>query len=169
MAAVLMFVTLMSFAQNKDDKRIIEDAEKVMMTIRNTDKAVEKFFEDSSGYVVFPNVGEGALIIGAASGNGVLYENGMAVGMAKLKKLDIGLQAGGEAFTQIIFFENEKNLEDFKNGNFEFSAEAKAVIVDKGAFKKVNYSDGVLVIAKPKAGVIAGVSVGGQKFQYAPF
>ena len=164
-----MFVTVFAFAQNKDDKRVIKDAEKAISTLKNSDVGLEKFFSNSSGYVVFPNIGEGALIIGAASGNGVVYEDKMPIGMADMKKLDIGLQAGGEAYIQVVFFETEEALNAFKQGNFEFSAEAKAVIVDKGASKNVNYNDGVVIFAKSKAGAMADISIGGQKFNYSEF
>ena len=165
----LMFVSVFAFAQNKDDMRVMKDAEKAIATLKSSDVGLEKFFSNSSGYVVFPNVGEGALIIGAASGNGVVYENGVPVGMADLKKLDVGLQAGGEAYMQVILFETEDALNEFKQGNFEFSAEAKAVIVDKGASKNANYNDGVVIFAKSKAGAMADVSIGGQKFNYSEF
>ncbi|MGJ8551065.1 YSC84-related protein [Winogradskyella wichelsiae] len=165
----LMFVTVFAFSQNKDDMRVMKDAEKAMTTLKNSDKGLEKFFSSASGYVIFPNVGEGALIVGAASGNGVLYENGVATGMASLKKIDVGMQAGGEAYTQVIFFETEDALNEFKAENFEFSAEAKAVIVDKGASKNANYNDGVVIFAKSKAGAMADASIGGQKFNYSEF
>jgi len=165
----LMFVTVFAFAQNNDDRRVMKDAEKAISTLKKSDIGLEKFFNNSSGYVVFPNVGEGALVVGAASGNGVVYENGMPKGMADMKKLDIGLQAGGEAYMQVIFFETEDALNEFKQGNFEFSAEAKAVIVDKGASKKANYNDGVITFVKSKAGAMADISVGGQKFKYSEF
>ncbi|MBU2927421.1 YSC84-related protein [Winogradskyella psychrotolerans] len=165
----LMFVTVFAFAQNKDDKRVMMDAEKAISKLKSLDKGLEKFFSNSSGYVVFPNVGEGALIVGAASGNGVVYKDGMPIGMAGMKKLDVGLQAGGEAYMQVVFFETEAALNEFKQGNFEFSAEAKAVIVDKGASKNANYNDGVVTFAKSKAGAMADVSVGGQKFKFSEF
>ncbi|WP_179320963.1 lipid-binding SYLF domain-containing protein [Winogradskyella helgolandensis] len=165
----LSLVTAFSFAQNRDDMRVMKDAEKAISTFKSSDKGLEKFFTNASGYVVFPNVGEGALIIGAASGNGVVYNDGKAIGMASMKKLDIGLQAGGEAYMQVIFFETEDALNEFKQGNFEFSAEAKAVIVDKGASKNANYNEGVVTFAKSKAGAMADASIGGQKFKYSEF
>jgi lipid-binding SYLF domain-containing protein len=165
----LLFVTVFAFAQNKDDMRVMKDAEKAITTLKQSDRGLEKFFNNASGYVVFPNVGEGALIIGAASGNGVLYENGVSTGMAEMKKLDIGMQAGGEAYTQVVFFETEEALNEFKEGNFEFSAEAKAVIIDEAVSKNANYNDGVVVFAKSKGGVMADVSIGGQKFSYSEF
>lgn len=166
---VLAMMTTLSFAQSDDDKRVMDDADKAILMLKDTKLKSNSFFENSLAYVVFPNVGEGALIIGAAAGNGVVYENGVAIGMAKLKKLDIGLQAGGEAFTEIIFFETKDEFEDFKEGEFEFSVEAKAVILDKGAGKKANYDDGVIIFVKSKGGAMADLSVGGQKFSYSEF
>lgn len=164
-----MFISVFAYSQNKDDMRVMKDAEKAIKTFKTSDKGLEAFFSNSSGYVIFPNVGEGALVIGAASGNGVLYENGVATGMASMKKLDIGMQAGGEAYSQVIFFETEDTLNEFKAENFEFSAETKAVIVDNGVSKNANYNDGVVIFAKSKAGAMADVSVGGQKFSYTEF
>ncbi len=89
--------------------------------------------------------------------------------MADLKKLNIGVQAGGQAVIEVIFFETEASLAKFKEGDFEFSAEASAVIADEGKSKNANYNDGVLVFALPKAGLMADASVGGQKFDFTPF
>lgn len=169
MVACLLFVTIGASAQNDKEQQIMADAEKAKSTLMSKDAGLEKFFENSSGYVIFPNVGKGGLIIGGATGNGVLYENGSAVGMADLKKLNIGLQAGGQAVIEVIFFETEASLAEFKEGNFEFSAEASAVIADEGKSKDANYDDGVIVFALPKAGLMADASIGGQKFDFTPF
>lgn len=165
----VMFMAIGMTAQNDDDQRIMKDAEKAKATITAKDSGIQKFFNNSAGYVIFPNVGKGGFIVGGASGNGVLYENGTAIGMADLKKLNIGLQAGGQAVIEVIFFETEETLNNFKRGNFELSAEASAVIADEGKSKNANYNDGVVVFALPKAGLMADASVGGQKFGYKPF
>lgn len=169
MAVTLLFLTIGATAQNDKDKKIMADAVKAKATLMTKDAGLSSYFSNSSGYVIFPNVGKGGLIIGGASGNGVLYEKGTAVGMADLKKLSIGLQAGGQAIIEVIFFETADALKKFKEGNFEFSAEVSAVILDKGKSKDANYNDGVVVFALPKAGLMADASVGGQKFEYTPF
>lgn len=168
-AVTLLFLTIGATAQNDKDQKIMADAAKAKTTLMAKDAGLATYFENASGYVIFPNVGKGALIIGGASGNGVLYENGDAVGMTDLKKLNIGLQAGGQAIIEVIFFETDAALKKFKEGNFEFSAEVSAVIADKGKSKNANYKDGVVVFALPKAGLMADASVGGQKFSYTPF
>lgn len=169
MVMCLLLVTVWATAQNEKDKEIMADAQKAKETLIAKDAGLEKFFKNASGYAIFPNVGKGGLIIGGASGNGVVYENGAPIGMTSLKKINIGLQAGGQAVIEVIFFETDATLAKFKEGNYEFSAEASAVIAEEGKSENVSYSDGVMVFALPKAGLMADASVGGQKFEYHSF
>ncbi len=164
-----LLVCFGSFAQKNKDKKIIEDAKKAKKELIAKDAGLKKFFESSTGYVIFPNVGEGGFILGGASGNGVVYENGRKVGMANMKKIDVGLQAGGQALTEVIFFETEDALNEFKTSEYTFSGDLSAVAVKSGVSKNANYNDGVIVFALPKAGLMADASVGGQKFEYVPF
>ncbi|WP_396591383.1 hypothetical protein [Allomuricauda sp. R78024] len=156
-------------AQTKKDRKIVNDAKKAQKTLLSADSGLERFFENSAGYVLFPNVGKGGFIIGGASGNGVVYEAGERVGMAGLKKLNVGLQAGGQAIIEVIFFETEVDLERFKEGKFQFAAETSAVALKSGIAFNAKYKEGVAVFALPKAGLMADASVGGQKFNYRPF
>lgn len=169
MLLVTLLVTFISFGQNSKDKKIMEEAKKAKQEMINTDAGLDKFFKNATAYVIFPHVGEGALIIGGASGNGVLYEKGKAVGMADLKKLDIGIQAGGQSSSEVIFFETQDALNEFKAGNYAISAEASAIAVKSGVAENANYNDGVVIFTYPKKGLMADVSVGGQKFSYKPF
>ena len=167
MSIILMVCT--ASAQTRSDKKLMLDAIKAKKTLLKTDSSLEKFFDESAGYVIFPNVGKGGFIIGGASGNGVVYEEGQVIGMADLKKLNIGLQAGGQAIIEVIFFETSTDLDRFKEGTFQFAAEASAVALKSGIAFNAKYKDGVAVFALPKAGLMADASVGGQKFSYDPF
>lgn len=168
LVALVTFSTT-AIAQNAKDKRIMNDAKKAKQTLLENHYGLERFFENSAGYVIFPNVGKGGFIIGGASGNGVVYEGGEAVGMADLKKLNIGLQAGGQAIIEVIFFETPVDLQRFKEEKFQFAAETSAVALKSGIAFEAKYKDGVAVFALPKAGLMADASVGGQKFGYKPF
>ena len=68
--------------------------------------AVQPFFNNAYGYAVFPTVGKGGLGIGGAYGKGQVYQGGKVTGTTKLMKATIGLQAGGQAFSEMIFFED---------------------------------------------------------------
>ncbi len=167
--AALLLVTTAGMAQNNKDKKIMADAVTAKAKLLEADSGLQHFFDKSAGYVIFPNVGKGGFIIGGASGNGVVYENGDAIGMADLKKLNIGLQAGGQAIIEVIFFETDTDLQRFTEGKFEFAAETSAVALKSGIAFNAKYKDGVAVFALPKAGLMADASVGGQKFGYKAF
>jgi lipid-binding SYLF domain-containing protein len=122
----------------------------------------------SMAYAVFPRVGKGGLIAGGAYGRGVLYERGTLVGYCDLTQGSFGLQAGGQAYTEIISFSTGQALDKFKNGTFAFEAHATAVAVDAGAGANVPYAEGVAVFTLNESGLMAGASVGGQKFSYQP-
>ncbi|AIY12963.1 MULTISPECIES: YSC84-related protein [Cellulophaga] len=168
----ILFSLLFVFAgqaQTVKDQRIIDDAQEAKELLIKADDGLDSFFKESAGYVIFPNVGKGGFIIGAASGNGAVYESGNLIGMADLKKLNIGFQAGGQAIIEVIFFENTAAMNDFKEGKFSFAAEASAVAVRSGIAFNAKYKDGVAVFALPKAGLMADASVGGQKFKFTSF
>lgn len=156
-------------AQDDKTNELIKDAEKAKTDLVSKNESLATFFDNSAGYVIFPNVGKGGLIIGGASGNGIVYEEGNVIGKSNLKKLNIGFQAGGQAVVEVIFFETKTDLERFKEDDFQFAAETSAVAVKSGIAFNAKYKDGVAVFAMPKAGLMADASVGGQRFEFTSF
>jgi lipid-binding SYLF domain-containing protein len=162
-------LSLPAFSQNAKDRELIEESKKAQSEFVKSDSLMQSLFEGSYGYVIFPNVGKGAIGIGGAAGNGIVFEKGTPVGNAKLKQLSIGFQFGGQTYREVIFFENAAALDRFKQGNFEFAAQASAVAVTKGASTNVKYRDGVMVFTQEKKGLMYEASVGGQRFDYTSF
>ena len=163
----LLVVVMASCGSSKNTSAdIMVDSKDAKATISKSNPNVAELFDTSVGYAIFPNVGKGAYIIGAASGNGTVYEKGTLVGYASLKQVDVGLQAGGKAFIEVIFFQTQDALNRFKSGSYELSGNASAVLLEEGVSRDVEFRDGVGVVTKPKAGAMAGISVGGQKFEF---
>ena len=151
---------------DKRDK-LIADAEKAKKAFKENNQELAELFKSAHGYAIFPNVGKGAYILGGAAGNGVVYEGGKLIGFAEMRQVDIGLQIGGQAFRQVMFFETKKALDEFKAGDYELSGSISAVVVEQGESKSIKFKEGVAVATMPKAGAMVEVSVGGQKFEYA--
>ena len=169
---ILLVMCSMSFAvnaQSKKDKKIIKESDEAVKTLLEVNPGLRDFFDNSAGCVIFPNVGKGGFIIGGASGNGVLYQYGAKKGMAGLKEVSVGLQAGGQALIEVIFFEELADVEKFKEEKFEFDAGVSAVALKKGESLDAKYKEGVAVFTHSKAGLMAEASVGGQKFSYKAF
>jgi lipid-binding SYLF domain-containing protein len=144
------------------------------------------FFNNCYGYAVFPTIGKGGLVVGGAHGDGRVYEQGKHVGDTSVTQLSVGFQAGGQAYSQIIFFQDERAFKEFTSGNFEFGADVSAVAITAGASGGVgttgssggvsggkndaatagNYHKGMAVFTIIKGGAMYEASVGGQKFKY---
>jgi len=137
-------------------------------TAKKTDPGLQKFFDTAAGYAVFPTVGKGAIGVGGAFGRGQLYEGGKLVGYCTLTQATIGLQLGGQAYTELIFFETKDSLGNFKSGKFAFAAQVSAVALKSGVSANAKYTDGVAVFTMAEAGLMYEASLGGQKFSYSP-
>ena len=144
------------------------------------------FFKDCYAYAVFPTIGAGALVVGGARGAGRVYVHDRIVGDAVMTQLSIGLQAGGKAYSQIIFFQDKRHLDEFESGKFEFAAGASAVAITAGASASVgtdrasseasggknnattngDYQSGMAVFIIAKGGLMFAADISGEKFAY---
>lgn len=144
------------------------DVLKAVSTFKTTDPSMQKFFDNSSAYAVFPGITKGAVGVGAAHGDGEVIEHGVVIGSTSLSQVTVGAQLGGQQYAEIIFFENKDALESFKGGHFTMAAQVSAVAAAEGASANARYSSGVAVFTVAKGGLMYEASVGGQKFSYHP-
>lgn len=152
-------------------------------------EAVQPFFKNAYGYAVFPTIGKAGIVIGGSYGAGQVYQGGKVIGETSLIKGTIGFQLGGQAFSEMIFFEDKRAYDEFTSGNFEFDASASAVAITAGAQAKAgtegatasasagpatgkqakaSYHKGMAVFVHTKGGLMYEASLGGQKFTFKP-
>ncbi|BAO43632.1 YSC84-related protein [Thiolapillus brandeum] len=148
-----------------------------------------RFFDNSYGYAVFPSIGKGGIGVGGAYGKGCVYAQGNKVGTATMTQVSVGFQLGGEAYAQIIFFQDKRAFDEFTSGNFEFSANAQAVAITAGASASAStagnsagvsggkndantigasYNKGMATFVIAKGGLMYEASLAGQKYKYKP-
>ncbi len=156
-------------AQDSKLQRLIDDTEKAKTSFIESDKFMQHMFTNAYGYAILPNVGKGAAGIGGAAGSGIVYEQGKMIGSVKMKQLTVGLQVGGQAFREVIFFEDKETLDRFKTNEFEFSGQTSAAAIKAENYADAEYIDGVLVFTQKKTGLMYDASIGGQKFNYDSF
>lgn len=167
-ALTLMGATIAARAEAQKEKDL-KEIEYVVATMTEKDPGIAQWFERSYAYAVFPNVGKGGLGIGGAHGNGIVYRDGNPVGKTELKQITLGFQAGGQSFVEVIFFKDKTAFDDFTRGNFEFGAQASAVVLSAGASADLAYNSGVAVVTMAKGGLMFEATVGGQKFEYEAY
>jgi lipid-binding SYLF domain-containing protein len=161
---------------------------KTIEIFRQSD-AVKPFFESAYGYAVFPMIGKAGFVVGGAYGTGKVYANGAVTGTTRLVKASIGFQAGGQAFSQMVFFQDKRAYDEFTSGSFEFDAGVSAVAITAGVQAKAGtggatagasagpstgtqapttYTKGMAVFVHATGGLMYEASIGGQKFSYTP-
>ena len=163
-----------------------DDAETIQL-FKNAGQS-SAFFAKSYGYALFPTVGKGGLVVGGAHGNGRVYAKGKHVGDTSMTQISVGLQAGGQAYSEIIFFEDQRAFDEFTSGNFEFSADAGAIVITASASASAattgatgsasggkkdaetagKYHKGMVVFTVAKGGLMYEAAIAGQKFKYKP-
>jgi len=148
------------------DANLEKKARATVTSFQKTDASLSSFFDKAYAYAVFPKIGKGGLGIGGAHGTGVVFKDGKAVGKSKMTQLTIGFQAGGQAYKQIIFFQNKKAYDAFVGTNYEFSASASAVALTVGAAAQVAYSNGVAIFTHVTGGLMYEAALGGQQYRF---
>lgn len=145
-----------------------DEATAALNRLQRADPGLGDVLANAYGYVIFPDVGKGGIVVGGAYGKGVVYEQGRQTGYADLTQGTIGAQLGGQTFTELIVFESRESMDRFRNNQLAFSANASAVAIKTGAAAAARYENGVIVFVQPNGGLMFEASVGGQKFTFAP-
>lgn len=145
-------------------------------------------FTNSYGYAVFPTIGKAGLVVGGAHGTGRVYAHGKYVGDTSMTQVSVGIQAGGQAYSQIILFQDKRAFDEFTSGDFEFDANVGAVAITaaatgtagttgasvsasggkRDAITAGKHYKGMAVFTIVKGGAMYEISVAGQKFSYKP-
>ena len=175
---LLKFLSLMLFlmgmvlsAQGQIGGWDPEAEAKAMETIKifkEKDPGLENFFKEAYGYAVFPGVGKGAVGVGGAHGSGIVFQDDVPIGKVNITQITVGFQFGGQAYSELVFFEDARAMGKFKRGKLKFAGQVSAVAVTKGASADIAYQNGVAVFTMTKGGLMYEASIGGQKFKFRP-
>src|SRR6266536_6059139 len=171
MRAVLVMVSAMGLmigcstgsATKEERDTLVKQSQRSRQEWNKVDPQLEAFAKKGQGFVFFPEITKGGLLVGGANGHGVVYEKGQQIGYAELTQVSVGFQAGGQTYSERIVFANQPAMDRFKRNEIDFGANASAVYADKGAAMGAQFVDGVAVCVRPIRGVMAEASLGGQQ------
>ena len=160
----LLVCGTVAFGQNNKEKERIAAAQETKAAFIKTNDKMSQFFNTAYGYAIFPSIGKGAVGVGGAHGNGVLFKGGAPVMRSSMTQVTVGFQWGGQAYSEVVFFEDQRAYDNFVSGKLKLAAQASAVAVTAGASFDVKYNDGVAIFTMVKGGLMYEASVCGQKF-----
>ena len=164
-----------------------DDYSKTIELFKNAGESAD-FFQKSYAYAVFPTIGKAGLGIGGAGGTGRVYEKGNYVGDVSMSQISVGFQAGGQAYSQIVFLQDKRSFDEFTSGEFAFCAGVGAIAITASASASAgttgataaasggkrdattagNYYKGMAVFTIAKGGLMYEASLAGQKYSYKP-
>jgi lipid-binding SYLF domain-containing protein len=170
MAVVSLVLAACTTAPSSDsDKQVLHDQATIAFNqFEQNDPTLAQFLSGAYGYVIFPTIGKGAIGIGGAYGRGEVWEQGKRIGWADMSQATLGVQLGGQSYSELLVFQNKFAMETFKSGNYAFSGNASAVAAASGAAATATYQNGTAVFTRVEGGLMFEASIGGQKFSYAP-
>ncbi len=164
----LFLVATTSYGQAGWNPELEEDCKKEIAEMKQKVPKLDSYFSNAYGYAIFPKITKAGLGIGGAGGKGIVYQGGKATGESKLGQASFGLQAGGQQFSELIFFEDKGAYDRFVGGKFKFGAQASAVAITEGGAAVAPYQDGVAIFTHVQGGLMYEASIGGQKFTFHP-
>jgi len=147
---------------------LLENATVAMQDMNRVDPGVEALVRKGYGYALFPEVVKAGLGFGGGYGQGVVYEQGQHVGYADLTLGSVGMQIGGQTFSELVVFENKAAMDRFKLSPVDFTAGVAAMILQNGAAVNASFIEGIAVVVRPITGAMAEATVGGQQVKYVP-
>jgi len=166
---IVTLVLVGAFATTGDEAKSMGQQVKESIQLFKSDSTnVAKLFDTAYGYAVLPSVGKGGAGIGAAHGEGQVFEKGKLIGTCEMTQFTIGLELGGQKYDEVIFFETKDTLNQFRNSEWAMSAGVNAVAAASSASADAKYQNGVMVFTIAKGGLMVEASVGGQKFKFTP-
>ena len=165
-ALFLLFAITVNGQTVNGNTELESDAAKAMDTMLQKIPAMESYKSKSYAYAVFPRITKAAATVGIALGNGVVFKDDVVVGTVRLRQANIGYQFGGQQYIEVIFFEDERIFDKFRNGKLKLDAQASVAALKKGASFDVAYQHGVAIFTATKGGLMYEASVGGQSFKY---
>ncbi len=165
----VVFALFVAAPAGAAERAIVTEAQQTLDTFKKTDPSLAQTLATASAYAVFPTITKGAMILGGAGGEGVLFENGVATGKLTMTQVTVGAQVGGQAYSELICFKDTAAVRDLKAGNLALAAQTSATAAASGAANHASYERGVQVFTLAKTGLMVEASVGGQKFTFTPF
>jgi lipid-binding SYLF domain-containing protein len=152
------------------ERRALEaNADTTLRSMIARDPGLRDVLRRSVGYAVFPEIGAGGFLVGGAYGRGIVYEGGKKTGFVELNQASLGAVLGGQTFAELIVFNTPEGLRQLRDGEYNVTGQASAVVLKSGAAAATQFGDeGVGVFVMPRGGAMIDVSVAGQRLNYEP-
>jgi lipid-binding SYLF domain-containing protein len=150
-----------------DAAALTANSQAAMESFKAKDPSLKQLLDKAVAYAIFPNIGKAGWIVGGSYGKGEVYDReGKRIGFADVTEVSVGLQGGAQAFSELLIFMKQSDLDNFKSTDFSLAGNVSAVALTAGAAGTTDPSKGIIAIVDTKGGLMAEAAVGGQRIRY---
>lgn len=147
--------------------KLVDSSNAALVNLYALQPKAKLLADKAVGILVFPSIVKAGFIVGAQTGNGVLYTHGVATGYYNISAASYGLQAGVQSFSYALFFMNEKAMAYLSSSaGWSVGMEPSVVVLDKGkaaSFTSTTLTQDVYAIPFGQRGLMAGIGIEGSK------
>lgn len=171
--ASLAALFLISQAQAETSKELRVKSEKALHRLYDGNSKARVIGDKAVAVLIFPDVYKAGFMVGAQTGNGVLFKDGKVAGYYNSTAASYGLQAGIQKFSYALFFMDNDSLHYLnKSGGFEVGGAPSLVVADEGfssSLSTTTLQKGIYAFFFGQKGLMAGIGLQGTKIsQYTP-
>lgn len=142
-------------------------ADSTLATLYSSVVGSKELVGKARGVVIFPRVLEGAFILGASGGDGVLRINGETKDFYTTGSVSFGFQAGAQSRALIYLFMTQESLDRFLSANtWTAGTDASVSVIRAGANATIDttsVSNTVNAFALTNSGLFGGVNLNGAR------
>ena len=170
---VLLFLAVMPLASATDwkpdpnDDRQLAAAHEIERMLA-TKPELRKYFDEAHGYAIFPAIWRIAAGFGLVFGRGFVIEQGQLTGVTNQVKGALGFDYGMQYHSQIIFFQNEETMNEFKTAGWEFDGRGSAVLITAGLSGDPGYKSDVAIFSRTRGGLMIELAVHAGRYFFTP-
>jgi lipid-binding SYLF domain-containing protein len=147
-----------------------------MRTALEQQPELQRFFDEACAIAVFPRVVRLGLGLGGGRGRGLLLTHDGVLGEVTQSALTLGFQAGGQSFSQLIFFRTCEAMQEFTdNGNLgrwsgrlEFQGRAAVQAGRAGGAADPGFIGDVAIFSLSGRGLMLELAAGGVRYRFKP-
>lgn len=125
--------------------------------------------EKSVGMLIMPLITEASFGFGGAYGRGALRVNDVTVDYYSASQASFGIQIGAQQYAHVLYFMTEEALAEFRaSSGWALGADVEYAFNDDGANMSAETTTvlaPVIAVVFGQAGLLAGASVEGTKYQ----
>jgi lipid-binding SYLF domain-containing protein len=155
-------------AANSSSRQIASESRAALNKLYANNPAARKLGREAAAVLVFPRITKGAFIVGAAGGNGALFDrSGAVTGYYQSAGASYGFEAGIQQFSYALILMNSKEVRKLNEAaGWEFGSSPSVVIVNTGMVADLTTKtaeEGTYAFTFDQKGLMAGISLKGTK------